>query len=134
MTKYSWLLYFLLGICHWLMFNMFFWTIFDIFTPAVGGELIYFKTLKNFYSMQRCLSSPVKFSSPINNKLLRSPINWEPQLSTFFIFSVPHLLSFCLLICLSKNQLTQSEDKIYCHNSLITLLTCPMCFILSIYY
>ena len=63
----------------------------------------------------------------LNHKLLMCPLSLEPHPSNFYILSAPCLCVFVFMFV--KNQLNQSEDKIYCHNLLITLLTCPMHFI-----
>ena len=74
------------------------------------------------HSIQRGLRSP------FNHRLLKSPYlgSLTIQVSKF---CQPPVYLF-LFACKSN----KSEVEIYCHNSSITLLTCPTCFILLAHY
>ena len=54
------------------------------------------------YSMQRGLWSLLKFISPVNYKLLSSPVSWEPHSLNFYILPAHRLCVFCLFTWLSK--------------------------------
>ena len=56
-----------------------------------------------------------------------SPI---PQISIFYHSPIYVFLFICIFV---KIKLNQSDDRISCHNSLITLLNCHMCFTLLTY-
>ena len=69
--------------------------------------------------------SPLKFSSPPHLRV--------PPLKFLYFVSSPSVCVFFVCMFL-KNQLSQSEDEIYCHNSSITLLVSPIRFILLTHY
>ena len=67
---------------------------------------------------------------PLNHKLLGPRLNWEDHPSSFYILPAPRLPVFLFVCMFVKNQINQSEDEIYCHNSWITLLIYPRHFLL----
>ena len=78
------------------------------------------------HSMQRGLRLP-----STTNCLGPPPQMIVPHPSNFYILSASPLHLCVFIVCMFvKNQLNQSEEEIYCHISLITLLACRLCFIL----
>ena len=74
--------------------------------------------------------------SPLNHKLLGPLLNWEDHPSSFYILPAPRLPVFLFVCMFAKNQINQSEDEIYCHNSWITLLIIPgvfFCWLIQLY-
>ena len=62
-------------------------------------------------------------------KLLTPPPPSIENPTAHFSMICQHPICVYLCVCMFvKNQLNQSKDKIYCYNSSIKLLTCPMHF------
>ena len=79
--------------------------------------------------MQRGLRSPPQILGHLSN-LAPPPHLRVPPLLSYYILSAPRLCMCFFVFMFLKNQLSQSEDKIYCHNSSVTLLASPIHFIL----
>ena len=77
------------------------------------------------------LRSEIRFFAFLTKK--REPPSIESPTPQIFLLSAPHPLPICVFFMFVKSQLNQSENKIYRHNSSITLLTFPMSFILLIH-
>ena len=107
-------------------------------TIIIIYSLTSYRTISYVHCFIVCiLQSMLKgLRSPLNHKLLGPLLNWEDHPSSFYILPAPRLPVFLFVCMFAKNQINQSEDEIYCHNSWITLLIIPgvfFCWLIQLY-